>query len=145
MTRYSLKLLVFISAIILAVFGCNSSPTASNSNLLYAKTSKNTYSKYDTITLNIYNNTEDSVYFKYFDDTFLALCEKKSNNNWILASLIFVPSGAVLNTSALEPDSIKQYKKRADWTGKSRIRIPFNYDASTDFPDTLVSNIFKVE
>ena len=32
MTRYSLKLLVFISAIISAIFGCNSSPTASNSD-----------------------------------------------------------------------------------------------------------------
>ena len=145
MTRYTLYFLVFIAVIILTILGCNSSPTASNNDLLYAKTSKNIYSQYDTITLNIYNNTEDSVYFKYYDDIFVAFCEKKSNNNWVQAELIFVPSGAVLNTLALEPDSIKQYKKYANWAGKSRFRIPFNYDGSTDFPDTLVSNIFTVE
>ena len=146
MTRYSLKLLVFISAIILAIFGCNSSPTASNSDLLYAKTSKNAYSINDTITLNINNNTEDSVYFKYYDDMLVLSYEVKiSNNNWIPAYLFFIPSGAVLNTRVLEPDSIKQYKKRADWAGMSRFRIPYNDDGSTDFPDTLISNIFTVE
>ena len=144
--RYPKILLLIISVIILALLGCNISPTASNSDLLYAKTSKNTYSINDTITLNINNNTDDSVYFKYYDDMLVLSYEVKiSNNNWIPAYLFFIPSGAVLNTRVLEPDSIKQYKKRADWAGKSRFRIPYNNDGSTDFPDTLISNIFTVE
>ena len=145
MMRYPKILLVTTSTLILAFWGCNSSPTASNSDLLYAKTSKSTYSSYDTIVLNIYNNTEDSVYFKYYDNVFIALSERKSNDKWIAVDFIPIQSGAILNARILMPDSLKQYKKYATYTGKFRFRIPYNNDGSLNFPDTLISNTFKVE
>lgn len=126
-------------------WSCNSSPTALNADLLYTETNRNTYSVYDTVILNIYNNTEDSVYFECYDNVFIALCERKSNDKWIQTDLIYIESGAVLNARILEPDSNIQYNKRVDWAGKSRIRIPYNIDGSLIFPDTLISNTFTVE
>jgi len=143
--RYSKYLLAIIIVIILFSLCCNTSTTESNSDLLYAKTSKKKYSIHDTILLNIYNNTEDSVYFEYYDNIFVTFFEKRSNNNWISAELFMIPSGTVKNTRALKPDSIKQYTKYTNWVGESRIRIPYNTDGSTNFPDTLFSNIFTVE
>jgi hypothetical protein len=69
----------------------------------------------------------------------------KSNDNWITVDLLVIPSVAVLNTQILRPDSLKQYKIYANWTGKFRFSIPYNYDGSTEFQDTLISNIFTVE
>lgn len=127
------------------LLGCDSSPTASKSDLLYAEMSKICYSINDTITLDIYNSTEDSVYFKYYDDIFIIICEKISTDNVKHFYSVKIPRGAVLNPRALKPNSIKQYKRTANWTGEFIFRIPFNYNGSTEFQDTLISNIFTVE
>jgi len=144
MTRYTQILLVTITTIILVFFGCNSSPTESTSDILYTKTSKNIYSLHSTIILNIYNNSEDSAYFKYYDNIFIAKYEKKVNDCWI-ANPKVIPYGSILNSKVLKPDSLKQYKMYANYTGVFRFRIPYNNDGSTVFPDTLISNTFKVE
>jgi len=144
MTRYTKILLVIITTVIFLFIGCDSSPVESNSDILYAKTSKNSYSLYDTVTLNIYNNTDDSVYFKYYKNTFITICEKESEDKWIQTNLIIILYGDTLNTQILRPDCIKKYYKRVDWIGKSRIRIPYNIDGSANFTDTLISNVFTV-
>ena len=143
--RYIEIILAGISVIILAILGCNNFPTSPKDELLSATTSKNTYSEYDRITLNICNNTQDSVYFEFYDNTFIAIFEKISYNNWIQANLIYRESDAILNARLLSPDSSMIYKKRVYWTGKSRIIIPYNIDGSLNFPDTLISNTFTIE
>jgi len=144
MTRYTKILLVIVATVIFLFIGCDSSPVETNSDMLYAKTSKSSYSLYDTVTLNIYNNTNDSVYFKFYKNTLITIYEVESDDKWIQKNLIFILSGDTLNTQVLEPDSIKIHYQRVDWAGKSRIRIPYNIDGSMNFIDTLISNIFTV-
>jgi len=143
--RYIGNICASIFVITLVISGCNNSPTSSKNEILSAITNQTTYSIYDTVIVNIQNNTEEPVYFKYYDNQFTVLSEVKIDNNWILAELFVVQSGAILNARIFEPDSNICYKQRVQWTGKSRMKMPYNIDGSLSFPDTLFSNTFTIE
>lgn len=137
----------FISLLIIALsisLDCDKSTSEPNTENLFVKTDKTSYSQNELVTFTIQNESESNAFFIYCGPYLILEINKKNEDVWMNYSATVCPAIYRIENKELEAGSSYSDSTVVTDIGTYRFVVPFGWENKVEFVDSLISNEFIV-